>query len=68
MADMQLKVLAPVVEVECTGLGTRMKKTRQTGVFKDKQSAKHAAEWWRARDYGARLRKVSGGYVIDLYK
>jgi len=44
------------------------KKVRQTGVFKDKKSAKHAAEWWRARGFGARLRKVSDGYVLDIYE
>lgn len=44
------------------------KKVRQTGVFKYKEQAKKSQAWWKARGYGARLRKVSDGWVVDLYK
>ena len=45
-----------------------MKKVRQTGGFNNKAAAKNSQAWWKARGYGARIRKVSGGYVVDLYQ
>ena len=46
----------------------KMKKVRQTGLFNNKEAAKNSQSWWKNKGYGARIRKVSGGYVIDLYK
>jgi len=46
----------------------KLKKVRQTGVFTSKAAAKNAQKWWKSRGYGARLRKVADGYVLDLYK
>jgi len=45
-----------------------MKKVKQTGVFKSKAAAKNSQAWWKIRGYGARIRKVADGYVVDLYK
>lgn len=49
-------------------IGGNMKKVRQTGKFDYKQQAKNAQTWWKNKGYGARIRKVSGGFVVDLYK
>lgn len=45
-----------------------MKKVRQTGVHSNKPAAKNSQAWWKRQGYGARIRKVSNGWVIDLYK
>lgn len=45
-----------------------MKKVKQTGKFSSKEAAKNSQAWWKQRGYGARIRKLSDGYVVDLYK
>ena len=45
-----------------------MRKVRQTGVFQNKHAAKGSQEWWKKKGYGARIRPVKDGYVVDLYK
>jgi len=45
-----------------------MRKVRQTGAFNNKPAAKNAQKWRKRQGYGARIRTVSNGYVVDLYK
>ncbi len=45
-----------------------MRKVRQTGVFSPKAPAKNSQAWWKKQGYGARIRRVKNGYVVDLYK
>lgn len=40
-----------------------MPKYDRSGLYTSKPAVKNAAEWWRARGYTVRIRKVKGGWV-----